>query len=58
VDAIASRTGASPEEIERLRAEMAPRASEVDGEALARAAEERLAIEQELEAWRVDHASD
>ena len=56
-DAIVSRYGSSPEAIEQLRAELAPRGSEVDPEARARAAEELQAIEQELEAWRVE-ASD
>ena len=57
VDAIASRYGASPEEVQQIQAEMAPRASEVDPEAQARAAEELRAIERELEAWRLEQAS-
>jgi hypothetical protein len=56
-DAIVSRYGSSPEEVAEIQAEMAPRTTELDPEAQARAAEELRAIEQELEAWRVE-ASD
>jgi len=52
-DAIMSRYGASDQEVQRVQAEMAPRVSVVDPEAQARAAEERQAIERELEEWRL-----
>jgi len=52
-DAIASRYGASAAEIAKVEADMAPRARSVDPEAQARAAEERLAAEREIEEWRL-----
>lgn len=56
-DAIVSRYGSSPEEVEQIQERMAPREIAVDPEAQARAAEELRAVEQELEDWRLE-ASD
>jgi len=58
VDAIVSRYGSSPEEVEQIQAAMAPRTTEVDPDAQARAVEELQAIEREMETWLLEHASD